>query len=144
MHWRRKWQPTPVFLPGESQRQWAPVYGVAQSWTRLKLLSSSIAFPTCCCNVILLVGLGFPLGSDSKESACNAGDLGSIPGQDKGMAAHFSILAWRLPQTEQPGGPQSMGLKESTQLTPSVSLLSVLLTSCALQRTSLQGGFYIH
>ena len=41
MHWRRKWQPTPVFLPGESQRQWAPVYGVAQSWTRLKRLSSS-------------------------------------------------------------------------------------------------------
>ena len=38
MHWRRKWQPTPVFLfssvlSGESQRQWAPVYGVAQSWT---------------------------------------------------------------------------------------------------------------
>ena len=22
MHWRRKWQPTPVFLPGESQGQW--------------------------------------------------------------------------------------------------------------------------
>ena len=41
MHWRRKWQPTPVFLPGESQRQWAPVYGVAQSRTRLKRLSSS-------------------------------------------------------------------------------------------------------
>ena len=41
MHWRRKWQPTPVFLPGESQRQWAPVYGVAQSRTRLKQLSSS-------------------------------------------------------------------------------------------------------
>jgi len=39
MHWRRKWQPTPVFLPGESQGQgaWrAAVYGVAQSWTRLK------------------------------------------------------------------------------------------------------------
>ena len=41
LHWRRKWQPTPVFLPGESQRQWAPVYGVAQSQTRLKRLSSS-------------------------------------------------------------------------------------------------------
>ena len=44
MHWRRKWQPTPVFLPGESQGQrslvgcrlWAP-----QSRTRLKQLSSS-------------------------------------------------------------------------------------------------------
>ena len=44
MHWRRKWQPTPVFLPGESQGRgawWAAVYGVAQSQTRLKWLSSS-------------------------------------------------------------------------------------------------------
>ena len=90
MHWRRKWQPTPVFLPGESHEWrslvgyspwghkeldmtvrlhfspscigegngnplqcsclenprdggawWAAVYGVAQSWTRLKRLSSS-------------------------------------------------------------------------------------------------------
>ena len=41
MHWRRKWQPTPVFLPGESQRQWTPLYGVTQSQTRLKQLSSS-------------------------------------------------------------------------------------------------------
>ena len=35
MHWRRKWQPTPVFLPGESQG-WgnlAAVYGVAESDT---------------------------------------------------------------------------------------------------------------
>ena len=43
-HWRRKWQPTPVFLPGESQGRgawWAAVYGVAQSRTRLKQLSSS-------------------------------------------------------------------------------------------------------
>ena len=49
MHWRRKWQPTPVFLPRESQGRrslvggclWAAVYGVAQSQTRLKRLSSS-------------------------------------------------------------------------------------------------------
>ena len=44
MHWRRKWQPTPVFLPGESQGRgawWAAIYGVAQSWTWLKWLSSS-------------------------------------------------------------------------------------------------------
>ena len=45
MHWRRKWQPTPVFLPGESQgweAWWAAVYGVAQSPTQLKRRSSSI------------------------------------------------------------------------------------------------------
>ena len=44
MHWRRKWQSTPVFLPGESQGRgawWAAVYGVTQSRTRLKRLSSS-------------------------------------------------------------------------------------------------------
>ena len=36
MHWRRKWQPIPVFLPGESQggeAWWAADYGVAQSQT---------------------------------------------------------------------------------------------------------------
>ena len=44
MHWRRKWQPTPVFLPGESQGRgawWAAIYSVAQSQTQLKRLSSS-------------------------------------------------------------------------------------------------------
>ena len=44
MHWRRQWQPTPVFLPGESQGRgawWAAICGVAQSRTRLKRLSSS-------------------------------------------------------------------------------------------------------
>ena len=43
MHWRRKWQPTPVSLPGESQGRgawWAAVYGVAQSRTQLKRFSS--------------------------------------------------------------------------------------------------------
>ena len=44
LHWRRKWQPTPVFLPGESQGRGslvAAIYGVTQSRTRLKWLSSS-------------------------------------------------------------------------------------------------------
>ena len=44
MHWRRKWQPIPVFFPEESQKQgslWAAVHEVAQSRTRLKRLSSS-------------------------------------------------------------------------------------------------------
>ena len=45
MHWRRKWQPTPVFLPGESQGPGSLVgrrlWGLTQSRTRLKQLSSS-------------------------------------------------------------------------------------------------------
>ena len=47
------------------------------------------------------VFLGFPGGLAGKESACNAGDLGSIPGLgdplEKGEATHSSILAWRIP-----------------------------------------------
>ena len=54
-----------------------------------------------------------PLGSNNKQSACNAEDLGSISGQEdsleKEMATHSSILAWRIPRTEEPGGLQFMG-----------------------------------
>ena len=52
--------------------------------------------------------LDFSGGSDDKESACNVGDSGSIPesgrSPEKGMATHSSILAWRIPWTEEPGG----------------------------------------
>ena len=58
----------------------------------------------------------FPNGSDSKESACDAGDLGLIPGSEdsleKGTATHSSILTWKIPWTEEPGGLQSTGHKE--------------------------------
>ena len=51
--------------------------------------------------VLLCAILGFSGGSDGKESACSAGDLGSIPGWEepleKDMATHSSILAWRIP-----------------------------------------------
>ena len=44
--------------------------------------------------------MGFPGDSDSKESACNVGDLGSILGWEepleKGTATDSSILAWRI------------------------------------------------
>ena len=57
--------------------------------------------------------MDFPDGSDGKESNGNAGDLGSILGQEyaleKEMAIHSSILAWRIPWTEEPGRLQSMG-----------------------------------
>ena len=61
------------------------------------------------------LGKGFPGSSDGKESACNAGDSGSIPGSRRspreGIATHSSILAWKIPWTEEPGGLQSMGLQ---------------------------------
>ena len=50
---------------------------------------------------------GSPVGSDGKESTCDAGDPGLIPGSDpleKRMATHPSILARKIPWTEEPGG----------------------------------------
>ena len=69
--WRRKWQPAPGFLPGESHGQGSlvgTVHGVTKSRTRL----SDFTYL-----------LGFSVSSDYKESACNAGDTASIPGWGK-------------------------------------------------------------
>ena len=55
-----------------------------------------------------------------KNLPANAGDAketSSILGQEdpleKGMASHSSILAWRIPWTEEPGGLQSTGSQQS-------------------------------
>ena len=85
--------------PRDGGAWWAAVYGVAQSQTRLKRLSSSSSRQ---------VYKGFLRGSDGKESACNAGDQGSIPGlvsspgEGNGNPLQYSCLenprdwgAWR-------------------------------------------------
>ena len=63
-------------------------------------------------NRIMLLA-GFPGDTDDKESACNAGDLRRTLGWEdlleKKMATHPSMLAWRTPMTDEPGGLQPMG-----------------------------------
>ena len=63
--------------------------------------------------------MGFPGGSVVKETAYNAGDargmvqsLGWEDPLEQGMATHTSILAWRIPWTEEHDRLQSIGLKE--------------------------------
>ena len=60
--------------------------------------------------------LGFPVDSVVKNPHANAGAwetrVGFLHQEDtleKEMATHFSMLAWRIPWTEDPGGLQSMG-----------------------------------
>ena len=58
--------------------------------------------------------LSFSGGSDSKEPACNAGDLGSIPGSGRSQARSCPYSRqeyWSIPWTEEPGGLQSMRLQ---------------------------------
>ena len=58
-----------------------------------------------------------PVAQMIKESAYNAGDLGSIPGQEdlleKGMATHSCILAWEIHGQRGPAGYSPWGHKES-------------------------------
>ena len=60
---------------------------------------------------------GFPCGSEVKASASNVGDwvrsLGWEDPLEKEMVTHSSILAWRIPWTEESGRLQSTGSQES-------------------------------
>ena len=94
--WRRKWQPTPVFLPGESHgRRNLMGYSpwVAKSWTWL-MWASLVAKPV------------------KNPPAMQETQVWSLDQEDpleKWMATHFSVLSWRIPWTEKPSRPQSMG-----------------------------------
>ena len=77
--------------PRDGGAWWAAVYGVTQSWTRLKRLSSSSSSS---------VYLGFPGGSDGKQS-------GRSPGERNGDLPN--ILAWRIPWAEESGRLLSTG-----------------------------------
>ena len=59
------------------------------------------------------MSVSFPGGSDSKASTAVLEtwlqSLGWEDHLEKGMATHSSVLAWRTPWTEEPGGLQSMG-----------------------------------
>ena len=61
-------------------------------------------YPHCC--------MGFPGGLDGKESACSektqVRSLGQEDPLEKEMATHSSILAWRIPWTEETGGLQTV------------------------------------
>ena len=106
--WRKKWQPTLVFLPGKSHGQTGLVG--CRLW-----------------------GCSFPGGSEVKSSAWNAGDSGSIsesgrpPGEGNGSPLQYSCL--ENPIGEEPGGLQSMGSQTvghdwATSLTHSLKQLT--------------------
>ena len=83
MHWRRKWHPTPVFLPGKSH-----------GWRSLE------GFSLC-----------GRWGSDTTERLPFHFSLFTFhfPALEKEMATHSSVLAWRIPGTGEPGGLPSVG-----------------------------------
>ena len=76
---------------------------------------------------------GFSGDSANKESACNTGDTHLSPGSGrspgKGMTAHSSILAGRIPQREEPDGLQLLLQSNNKHGVSSCALLVTLLCS---------------
>ena len=75
--------------------------------------------------------MGFYGGSDGKEYVCNEGDpgvwsLGQEDPLEKGMVIHSSILAWRIPWTEEPGGTWGHEESESSECSSVLPFLSHL------------------
>ena len=61
--------------------------------------------------------VGFPCGSGGKESVCNVGDPGLIPGSGRspgeGNGNPLQCSCWEIPWTEEPGRLQSLRTQES-------------------------------
>ena len=89
MHWRRKWQPTPVFLPGESQG-WGSLVG-CRLWgcTRLKWVGSSSSSRA---SLVAQMVKNLPVVWETWVQS-----LGWEDPLEADMATHSSILSWRIP-----------------------------------------------
>ena len=61
--------------------------------------------------------MGSPGGSVVRTAPANAEDVGSVPGSERSLeedvATHSSILSWRIPWTDKPGGLQFIGSQKS-------------------------------
>ena len=90
--WSRKWQPTPIFLPGESHGQRSLVGYIPWGHKELDMIEVTYHSLTC--------------GGVNIPNQCSGLTVFSL---EKAMAPHFSTLAWKIPWTEHPGGLQSMG-----------------------------------
>ena len=110
MHWRRKWQPTPVFLPGESHGQRSLVG--CSPWSRTESDTTEATWQ----QTHELWIRGSPDGTSGTESTCQSRRckrcrfdpwVKKIPWSRKWQPS--SVLAWKVPWTEETGRLQSMG-----------------------------------
>ena len=103
MHWRRKWQPTPVFLPGESQG-WGSLVG-CHLWGHTE---SDTTEMTAVAAAVIQSVKNLPAMQETWVQS-----LGGEDSLEKEMAMHASILAWEIPWTEETGRLQSKESQES-------------------------------
>ena len=115
LHWRRKWQPTPVFLPGESQGWRIPGTGepggllsmrlprVRHDWSNLAAAAAATNTHTWTSLVAQTVK-HLPIMREIWVQSLGWKDL-----LEKEMATYSSVLAWKIPWMEETGRLQSIG-----------------------------------
>ena len=120
----------------DGEAWWAAVYGVAQSWTRLKRLSSSNSQYSCLENP-MDGGAWWATVHGVARSQTVLSDFTftfHFHALEKEMATHSSVLAWRIPWTGKPGGLPSMGSQSRTRLkqlssSSSIDIFVLFMTS---------------
>ena len=70
--------------------------------------------------------LGLPRWLSGKEPTCRCRRLRLDPLEEE-MATHYSILAWEIPWTEEPGRLQSMGVTKESDTTEATKHTSMCL-----------------
>ena len=110
--WKREWLPTPVFWPGEfhEQRRLAgySTWGSKESdmtFTFMTVLGQRVTKKV---SLMAQMGKNLPVMQETWVQSLGQGDP-----LEKGMATSSSILAWKIPWTEESGGLQSMGSQRS-------------------------------
>ena len=94
----------------------------SNGWERCFYFQKRKAIPPGSAIRVSVVAVGYPGSSVVKNPPANAGNMDLIHGSmglipdplEEEMATHSSILAWVIPQTEQPGELQSVGSQSQT------------------------------
>ena len=96
--------------PRDGGARWAAVYGVAQSWTRLKRLSSSSSNPLTQASLVVQMLKSLPAMQETQFDPW----VGKIPWRRKCQPTPVFLLG-KISWTEEPGGLQCMGSQSETQ-----------------------------
>ena len=116
MHWRRQWQPTPVFLPGESQGRRSLVGFRLWGHTESDTTEATQQQQQQWVSLVAQMVKNLPVMQETQVPSLG---LGNCLGEGNGNPFQYSCL--ENPWTEQPGRLQSRGAKTQTRLSTHTS-----------------------
>ena len=120
MHWRKKWQPTPVFLPGEPQGRrawWAAVYGshrVRYDWSDLAAAAAAVICITSMQNTLFSEKCHFCILKFQNRRAAGSLRERKLPGTSGHLEKCWRVLGEIVDLRDLLSGGQSVGNEGSS------------------------------